>query len=228
MIDNLITVKEDIKSAIINKQVTPHGGLITYADSIRAIDNNIMNISFYNISFGGSTFSSAPLINTADYTDMSSMFDSCISLVSIPQLDTSNVTKMRYMFYSCISLVSIPQLDTSNVTDMYRMFYGCRNLTELPLLDCSSLQTNADMFYNCGNLRVVGGFKNLGKTEQFQYLNLSYEPYLTKQSKLNIINNLYDRASAGYPNSTIYFFDNYIIPDEVMAIATKKGWTIKY
>ena len=45
-----------------------------------------------------------PKIDMSGRTDMSSMFDSCYSLISIPQLDTANVTSMGSMFKNCYSL----------------------------------------------------------------------------------------------------------------------------
>ena len=100
-----------------------------------------------------------PKIDTSAKTNMSQMFNSCISLVSMPQLDTANVTSMGNMFYGCNSLVSIPQLDTSSVTDMNAMFYKCYSLIHANLknaklayqLNSSALLSKESLLYLINN-----------------------------------------------------------------------------
>ena len=45
---------------------------------------------------------------------------------------------------------------------------------------------------------------------------------------MNVINNLYDRASAGYSVLTLKLHANHLamLSDEEKAIATNKGWTL--
>ena len=69
--------------------------------------------------------------DTADMTNMSSMFYYCSSLGSVPQMDTSKVTNMSYMFWQCFKLVSVPSMDTSKVTNMSNMFRSCSELEEI-------------------------------------------------------------------------------------------------
>ena len=89
------------------------------------------------------------------------------------------------------------------------------------------------MFQYCSNLTDFGGWKNLGMQETVETLsgivtsvrdinNLSY------RSLMNIINNLYDRTSAGYSVLAISFGNNNLskLSDEEIAIATNKGWTL--
>lgn len=66
-------------------------------------------------------------------TDMSSMFNSCITAnninFDISKWDVSNVTYMQYMFQGCRGAAFNPNVsnwDVSNVENMYGMFNGCR------------------------------------------------------------------------------------------------------
>ena len=71
--------------------------------------------------------------NTANVTNMRSMFDYCSSLTSLDlnNFNTANVTSMENMFSDCSSLTSIDLsgFNTSNVTNMEEMFFYCESLT---------------------------------------------------------------------------------------------------
>ena len=53
---------------------------------------------------GNTQLAFAPMVDTSNVTNMSSMFNTCSALSTIPQLDTSNVTNMLYMFNGCLAL----------------------------------------------------------------------------------------------------------------------------
>ena len=172
--------------------------------------------------------------NTSSVLDMSNMFYGCSNLTSIPLFDTSNVNNMSSMFSNCSALISMSLFDTSNVTNMSNMFNGCSNLTSIPLLNCSKINSgnNMNIFSstNMSKLTDLGGFKDLGKVSSFNKPSyfLKSCPNLTKESVLNVINNLYDRASAGYSVVTLPFNSASLalLSDEEKAIATNKGWTL--
>ena len=201
---------------------------------------------------------SIPELDTSNVTNMDNMFSYCQTLLYIPELDTSNVTNMRYMFYNCQKITSLPQLNTSNVTNMEYIFANCgelriipqfdtskvtnfnytlnacNNLEFIPELDMSSCITFYDLFgyNNATYMKYVGGFKNLGKVSDMKLSSTSSTfkrcPNLTKESVLNIINGLYDRASAGYSTLTMSLHANSLalLTDEEKAIATNKGWIL--
>ena len=127
-----------------------------------------------------------PQLDTSNVTDMSYMFSGCRALTTIPQLDTSKVTNMTYMFYECKPLTTIPLLDTSNVTNMYYMFNGCTSLIEIPQLDTSSVTNITNIVYSCPSLTTLGGLTNLGQaysiTESAN--NYIYGLYLSLSTKL--------------------------------------------
>lgn len=240
-INNLSQVKSDIKNAIENKGVTVNSGLTTYGDLIRNInyDYSLKNlIRLGKVKFAGSSEENTKIYdllsecNTTNYTDMSYMFQSCSKLTSIPLIDTSNVTNMSYMFRYCSSLTTIPQLDTSKVEDFSYMFDQCNQLTDLPLLDASSVK-RVDYFMESfdSKCKNFGGFKNLGMQEDLtgtdNYFLQGFK-YMTRESAINIINNLYDRASAGMSTLTLKL--NLFVIRELTSTeinnALQKGWII--
>ncbi len=98
------------------------------------------------------------VFDTSNVTDMSSMFSSASSLVSLDasSFDTSNVTNMSRMFGYAKSLVNIDMssFDTTNVTDMSYMFASTNSLTTL---NVSNFNTNnvtnmSNMFYYASKL----------------------------------------------------------------------------
>lgn len=213
------------------------------------VDN--MNKLFY----GCKKLESLPLIDTSNVTNMNSMFYNCNKLTTIPTIDTSNVTNMNSMFYSCYNLTKIPPLNTSNVTDMFNIFYSCRNITTIPPLNTSKVTNVSNMFSNCTSLQSIGlldfsnvtnlstffgygdittltdlgGFKNL-KIDWNENFGLMRCTNLTKQSVLNVINNVYDFRANGDSTTTrtIKFHKNSLalLSDDEKAIATAKGWVL--
>ena len=116
-------------------------------DDDKTIDKNIYLIP--------ANSNGAPLLDTSNVTDMTSMFWGSTNLRRIPLLDTSNVTNMNNMFTECKNLTTIPLLNTSNVTDMSSMFSNCQNLTTVPLLDTSNVVDMNQMFNDCENLTSI-------------------------------------------------------------------------
>lgn len=171
--------------------------------------------------------------DTSNVTNMNNMFQSCSSLTTIPHFDISKVTTMQSMLYGCSKLTSVPHFDTSKVTNMGSIFQNCSSLKSVPLLDCSSISSGSNINIFASSTAYVtdlGGFKDLGKVKNFNKPSyfLKYCANLTKESVLNVLNNLYDRASAGYSVVTLPFHANALalLSDEEKAIATNKGWTL--
>jgi surface protein len=175
---------------------------------------------------------------TKNCLNMCYMFYGCNNLTSISQLDTSNVIDMRYMFHDCSKLTTIPQLDTSNVIDMRGMVGGCSRLTSIPLLNCQNVKY-MDSFFGgssqgagiCADITYCGGFKDLGKQSSVSGLSSDFLDYaldLTRESLMNIINNLYDRKANGLSNLTIKFGYDHLtkLTDEQKSIAVNKGWIL--
>ena len=171
--------------------------------------------------------------DTSNVTNMTNMLSSCGSLKCISSFDTSNATNMRYMFNNCRSLIAIPWFDTSKVSNMSNMFSGCSALRSIPQLDTSKVTNISLAGYNTlSSLVDLGGFVNLGAQNNLSGTSGSYFlgqcPNLTHDSIMNVINNLYDRKTAGYSVLTLKLHANTmaLLSDEEKAIATNKGWTL--
>lgn len=201
------------------------GDLLTSSDSVTVVGNLYRYAPNTIIKVG---------FDTSNITDMNNMFQYCTSVVKVTDFDTSNATSMSYMFNGCSVLKSVPNLDTSKVTNMTNMFEGCSQLKALPLFDCGNITSGYINIFgsssSTGDITDLGGFKDLGKVSSFSKPTyfLKYCSKLTKESVLNVLNNLYDRAAAGYSVVTLPFHANALalLSDEEKAIATNKGWTL--
>ena len=188
---------------------------------------------------GCSKLTTIPLMDTSNVTNMSSMFASCAALTIIPQLDTSNVTSMSQMFSNCSKLTELPDFNCVKVTNFggssySSWLYYCSNIKKIGVVDCDSV-TNIGYFFGNGNrtyLTEFGGCRNLGKASSVSNTNgsyfMTYAPNLTYESVMNVINGLYDRASAGLSVLTLKLHANHLamLSEDDIAIATNKGWTI--
>lgn len=177
-----------------------------------------------------------PLIHISNVPNMYGWFYDYSSLITIPQLNTSETTNMNNMFYNCKSLETIPQLDTSNVTGMNLMFYRCYSLTTVPKLNANKLIDVSNVFAYCSSLTDFGGFQNLGMayntTQSANYkdytLTLNNCSWLTHDSLVNVLTNLYDIATKGCNAQQLILGSTNLkkLSAEEIAIATDKGWTV--
>ncbi len=221
------------------------------SSNVRAMDNmfyqcknleripllNTSNVTNMGAMFGYcSSLTTIPQLDTSKVTSMAEMFYQCKNLERIPLLNTSNVTNMNAMFRVCSKLTTIPELNTRNVTNMSYTFGNCSSLTIVPQLDTSNVTNIDGIFYLCENLKDVGGLLNLGQayltTQSANYrnyqLSFAYSINLTHDSLMNIINGLYDIASAGIkPQQLILGTKNLTkLTDEEIAIVQNKGWNV--
>lgn len=133
------------------------------------------------------------------------------------------------MFYRCTKLREL-HISFSRVTNCFTMFSGCGALTTLPLLDCSDVSNIQSMFSNCASLVNLGGFYNLGSSltstgSGRSTLDLSASSVLTKESIMNVINNL--AAPASITATLKLSAASYaLLTAEDIAIATAKNWTV--
>ena len=197
-----------------------------------------MNGLFQNCS----KLTSIPSFDTSNVIDMSSMFQSCSKLTSVPALDYSNAIFIGYLFAYCTSISSIPDLDISSAISFSNTsssgnnswINGASNITSIGALQCDNIEDIMYMFGNSSNTKIThfGGAINLGKRWTLSNASgnyaFNYVPNLTYESVLNVLNGLYDRASAGMTNITLKLHPNHLamLSDDDIAIATNKGWTL--
>ena len=115
-------------------------------------------------------------------TDMSSMFYSCTSLVSLPDIsdwNTYKVNNMSKLFKGCSLLSYLPrelQWNTINVTNMEGMFSGCSSLKNFP--DFSNWNTMNveymnEMFQDCKSFDSRNKFPDISKWNTSNVIKLS-------------------------------------------------------
>lgn len=170
-----------------------------------------------------------PQYNTESVTDMSNFLNGCAKIVNIPLLNTSNVTNFSGAFRST-KITSIPQFNTSNVEDITNAFNSCKSLTTVPQLDFSKVKAFGFSFTNCTALTTLGGFINLGKALEVsqQVFDLSKSTLLTKESIMNVINNLAAPDNTDITGTTLLLSaTSYaLLTEEDIAIATAKNWSV--
>lgn len=193
---------------------------------------NLQNCTDASGMFSGcASMAQAPeLLNTQNIMNAYGMFGQCSQLQIVPEYDFSSNTNFGWMFGNCIALATGPRLNTQSATDLSYMFTDCTALQSVPLYEAGNCANINGIFNGCYNLTDVGGFKDLGKqpyvdgTEWF----ISGSPNLTRDSILNIFNNLYDRTTmtdVSILNITLGENISKLTEDDI-AIATNKGWTL--
>ena len=215
-------------------------------NSLFEANNNLIYMPFVQINpnatsadrmfYNCSRLSTVPQLDFSHVTNMYHLFSGCASLTEIPAINTSSATNMSNMFRSCSNLKTIPQLNTSNAENMSEMLNSCVNLETVPELDGSKCRNAGYMFSSCGKLKNFGGLKNYGqaflptdsRNSTSFTLSLSSSPSMTHESLMNVINNLYDIASAGVPQQTLQlgYRNQAKLTAEEIAIATNKGWQV--
>ncbi len=118
-------------------------------------------------------------LNTANVTDMRSMFYGCSSLTSldVSNFNTANVTNMACMFYDCSKLTNldVSKFNTANVTNMTGMFMRCFGLTNLDVSNFKTANVTdmSTMFCYCPNLTSldVSNFNTTNVTDMYAMFN---------------------------------------------------------
>lgn len=186
-----------------------------------------------------SSLQNVTLVNTNGWTNTVSLFQNCTSLQNAPSFYTGNCVIFNNMFYGCRNLTTVPQYDTSNATSLAYMFgmsYSYQNntkLTSLPLFDATKV-TNIDGFTKyCTAITTLGGLTNLGKAftganANQHTLDLSYSTVLTKESIMNVINNLAAPDDTTVTDATLKLSaaSYALLSAEDIAIATAKNWSV--
>ena len=140
--------RESIKRVVFSNEIVPK--------SVTALLMGCTNLT---------TIEGIENLNTTNVSNMSAMFDDCISLQSIDvsHFNTSNVTDMYSMFegysdYMALTeIIGLEQLDTSKVTDMSCIFRRCSSLENLDVskFDTSKVTNMHSMFWGMRSLTSI-------------------------------------------------------------------------
>ena len=196
---------------------------IVFEESFKTYAPTSLIKFFYNCT-SLETILGLEYLNTANITDMSSMFEACSALKSLDftNFDTKNVSNMYFMFNNCPNLTSLDltNFNTKNVSNMNGMFCDCSNLTSLDLTNFNTAKvTNmGNMFLGCSNLTSLdltnfntakvtdmhGMFKGCSALTSLDLTNFN----TAEVRDMNRMFNMLDKSSTAL--TTIYVSDNFV------------------
>ena len=196
---------------------------IVFEESFKTYAPTSLKEFFYNCKTL-ETISGLEYLNTANITDMSSMFQECSNLkfLDFTNFDTKNVSNMYFMFNGCSTLTSLDltNFNTKNVSNMNGMFCDCSNLTSLDLTNFNTAKvTNmGNMFLGCSNLTSLdltnfntakvtdmhGMFKGCSALTSLDLTNFN----TAEVRDMNRMFNMLDESSTAL--TIIYVSDNFV------------------
>ena len=196
---------------------------IVFEESFKTYAPTSLKEFFYNCT-SLETISGLEYLNTANITDMSSMFQNCYNLKSLDftNFDTKNVSNMNFMFYGCSTLTSLDltNFNTKNVSKMNGMFCDCKNLTSLDITNFNTAEVTdmSFMFLGCSNLTSLdltnfntakvtdmhGMFKACSALTSLDLTNFNTAEVRNMSYMFNMLN------ESSTALTTIYVSDNFV------------------
>ena len=157
---------------------------IVFEESFKTYAPTSLKNFFYNCT-SLETISGLEYLNTANITDMGSMFQDCYNLKSLDltKFDTKNVSSMYFMFYNCPNLTSLDltNFNTAEVRNMNRMFNmldkSSTALTTIYVSDnfvTTNVQDGKNMFKNCTKLKGFQKYFLLDTDHQYANYKTGY------------------------------------------------------
>ena len=196
---------------------------IVFEESFKTYAPTSLKNFFYNCT-SLETISGLEYLNTANITDMGSMFQDCYNLKSLDltKFDTKNVSSMYFMFYNCPNLTSLDltNFNTKNVKNMNGMFGDCTHLTSLDITNFNTAKvTNmGNMFLGCSNLTSLDLTNfNTAKVTDMHFMfkgcsaltSLDLTNFNTAEVRdMNRMFYMLDKSSTAL--TTIYVSDNFV------------------
>ena len=171
---------------------------------------NTANVTDMNSMFSGcSALKSLDLttFNTENVRDMNFMFLKCSALTSLDlkNFKTARVKHMSYMFDECSALTSLDlkKFNTENVTDMYNMFDGCSDLTSLDLTNFNT--ANVERMQEM--FKGCSTLQSIYVSDNFVVTGIKYESY--KKNLFTDCKALKGAIPKYYPAMTSSDYANY-------------------
>ena len=196
---------------------------IVFEESFKTYAPTSLKEFFYNCT-SLETISGLEYLNTANITDMGSMFQDCYNLKSLDltKFDTKNVSSMYFMFYNCPNLTSLDltNFNTKNVKNMNGMFGDCTHLTSLDItnFNTAKVKNMGNMFLGCSNLTSLDltNFNTAKVTDMHgmfngcsAFISLDLTNFNTAEVRnMNRMFNMLDKSSTAL--TTIYVSDNFV------------------
>lgn len=184
-------------------------------------------------------------ISTGKPCKMMQAFYSCSNLETV--LLDGEFSALDYAFYECSSLKELPVIQVSkddlSPTSITRAFeytaltkfpilngyiefiedtslerINCETVQEIPKYTVCGVKASRGLFFNTPNLTTLGGFAGITDS-----LNFEKCPLLTRESVLNVFNNL------AQSNATINLHKNTYtkLSEDDIAIAVSCGWAVE-
>lgn len=197
---------------------------------IENIDFSSSPIIYANGAFYNTNITKLPSINYSKIEDASRMFSSTFYLTSPVTLNLPNVILASSLFTSS----ACSEINLSGFLfneDIGYMFSNCK-AQKISSFNCCSVKHNgiASPFSSCTNLVDFGGFINIGESFTSNgTLDISGAINLSKESILNVFNNLYDFVENGsnlQPTIKLHSSQREKLQPEDLTIATAKGWKV--
>lgn len=176
--------------------------------------------------------------NTSNLFGNSGLIVADLSNMKLPSYNQYKQHYSPNWFYLCKNLIEIKNWNTNYLVNAEYMFQEIPNLKKMCALDFSNVINVRSVMPNSGvpALEDFGGFINLGKayttnssSNDYNYkLDMSKEIKLTHESLMNVINGLYDIASAGVATQQLILGSTNLakLTEDEIAIATTKGWSV--
>lgn len=161
-LDKAIASKNNIKQAIIDKNVEANDVFSTYAENVSSIIAPVDALIEYSQPVSGTYFGASQMIkeiflpeDMSEVEDMSQGFInlSLITEITLPD-SMPNLRNLSACFRGCIMLSSlkIPD-DSNNIETLYYAFFSCPNITSVSLPNrLDSLTDMYGIFEYCDNL----------------------------------------------------------------------------
>jgi hypothetical protein len=166
-----------------------------YCNGLQTYELNVPTVSDMSYMFNGClSLKFPPDFSTPAVTNTTGMFSGSGVMVA-PKLNTGLVTAMANMFNSCVALEKVPLYDTSQVLSMNYMFYACYSLTDVPLLNTAAVTNMSDMFELCASLVTVPLLNTQSVTNMdymfYQCYSLQEVPLFNTQNVLSMYYTFY-------------------------------------
>ena len=218
-LQDLVTTKEDMKTALIEKGVTPTGGLSTYADAVRSIVRG-ESLDFSVLGFTEKEYYDNPNRMIRDDIAFSlrikenpdwviynnglgnNYYLDCHDtrrVVDSPSYNPYPDDYGDYVESDGVGLqektVYFPLIDTSKVTKMNGSFKDCSALHSVALLNTSNVTTMNHMFSGCTSLKGIPNFDTKNVTDMGSMFKgckrITYIPTLNTENVTNM-NHMFD------------------------------------